>query len=260
MAAFDIESTGVDVENDRIVTASVVEVAPGRKPVIREWLANPGIDIPAEATAIHGITTEHARAHGRDPLDVCREISGVLADLVEEGKPIVIFNAPYDLTLLDRECRRYDDTHPVYGCPSLHERCEDDGLNLYVIDPLVLDREMDRWRKGSGARKLTYLCQKVYNIPLSDEDAHGSSADALAAARVAWKIAHLYPECGELKLDELQRKQAEWYERQALSLGEWLVRQGKPNDVDPSWPIRPFAEPDALLPEPERSGNRGGLL
>lgn len=260
MAAFDIESTGVDVENDRIVTASVVEVEPGRKSVIREWLVNPGIEIPAEATAIHGITTEHARRHGRPPEDVMQEISGLLADLVEEGKPIVIYNAPFDLTLLDRECRRHDDTHPVHGCPTLHERCEDDGLNLYVIDPLVLDREMDRWRKGSGTRRLTYVCQKVYNVPLSDEDAHGSSADALAAARVAWKIAHQYPECGELKLDDLQTKQAAWYKRWAQNFGEYLVRQGKPNDVDLSWPIRPFAEPDALLPSPAPMVERGGLL
>lgn len=238
MAAFDIESTGIDTDTARIVTASVVEVEPGRKPRVREWLADPGIEIPVEATAIHGITTEHARRHGRPAADVAREISGLLADLVEEGKPIVIFNAPYDLTLLDRECRRHDETDPVRGCPTLHERCEDDGLDLYVIDPLVLDRAMDPYRRGSGTRKLTYVCQQIYDITLSDEDAHGSTADALATARVAWRIAHRYPACGELGLDELQVKQAEWHREWAVNFGEWLERQGKTNDVDVSWPIR----------------------
>lgn len=247
MAAFDIESSGLDVETARIVTASVVEVEPGREPVVREWLANPGIDIPAEATAIHGITTEHAREHGQDPAKVVRDISALLADICEEGKPIVIFNAPYDLTLLDRECRRYDGVHPIHGVPTLHERCEDDGLTLNVIDPLVLDRAMDPYRRGSGTRKLTYVCQKVYNVKLSDEDAHGSTADALAAARVAWKIAHQYPECGELKLDELQTRQAEWHRLWAMNFNEYLVRQGKTGDVELDWPIRPFVAQGSLL-------------
>jgi DNA polymerase-3 subunit epsilon len=165
------------------------------------------------------------------------------------GRPIVIYNAPYDLTLFDRECRRY-------GLKTLHERCSP----IHVIDPLVLDRAMDPYRRGSGTRKLTYVCQKIYNVRLSDEDAHGSTADALAAARVAWKIARKFPECGELKLDELQAKQAEWHRTWALNFGEYLERQGKKNDVDLSWPIRPFVEPDALMPEPERPANRGGLL
>lgn len=252
MAAFDIESTGVDPETARIVTASVVEINAGQKPVVREWLANPGVDIPAEATAVHGITTEHAREHGQDPAEVARAISGLLADLVEEGKPIVIYNAPYDLTLLDRECRRYDGVHPVRGVPTLHERCEDDGLNLYVVDPLVLDRACEPRRKGAGSRKLTYICQNVYGIPLSDEDAHGSTADALATARVAWKIAHRYP-VGKLSLPELQQYQAKAHHEWAVDFESWL-RNTKRKDgataeeiaavvIERDWPLRPYVEP-----------------
>lgn len=249
MAAFDIESTGIDVETARIVTASVVEVEPGRKPVVREWLANPGVEIPKEASDIHGITTEHAREHGRPPGEVVSEIRTALDFIVFSGRPIVIYNAPYDLTLFDRECRRY-------GLAPLDELMP----RMLVVDPLVLDRAMDPYRRGSGTRKLTYVCQKVYNVALSDEDAHGSSADALAAARVAWRIARQYPECGEVKLDELQQRQAQWHRTWALNFGEYLTRQGKTNDVDPAWPIRPFVEPDALLPAPARPANLGGLL
>jgi hypothetical protein len=67
--AFDTETTGVSIETDRIVSAAAIHMADGHADTT-EWLADPGIDIPAEATAVHGITSEHARgwdeeaAHG----------------------------------------------------------------------------------------------------------------------------------------------------------------------------------------------------
>ena len=47
----------------------------GREPETLTWLVNPGIDIPAEASAIHGITTERAQAEGMDPAEAAEEIS-----------------------------------------------------------------------------------------------------------------------------------------------------------------------------------------
>jgi len=66
MVAFDLETTGVDPETARIVTATIVRIH-GAEVTSREWLVNPGVDIPAGATAIHGVTTEHARASGGFP-------------------------------------------------------------------------------------------------------------------------------------------------------------------------------------------------
>lgn len=249
MAAFDLETTGVAPETARIVTASIV-IIEGRALRPREWFVDPGIDIPLEATAVHGITTEYAREHGQPAADAVLDIAVALDEQVQAGRAIVIYNAPYDLTVLDRELRRH---------------YQADGKTLWftpmVIDPLVLDRAMEPYRKGSGTRKLTYVCNYVYGVPLSEEDAHGSAADALAAARVAWKIAHRYPDCGQLSLDELQTKQAEWHRDWANDFAEYLVRQGKPDDVDRSWPIRPFPEPQAaLIPEVEVPAHHGGLL
>ena len=65
-AAFDLETTGKDPREARIVTASIVLVDDGGTVVERyEWLADPGMDIPEEAAAIHGITTAHAQANGQ---------------------------------------------------------------------------------------------------------------------------------------------------------------------------------------------------
>lgn len=66
LAAFDTETTGVDVEQDRIVSAALIvqECAGGRVRTTR-WLVNPGIPVPAGATEVHGLTDEHLQRHGR---------------------------------------------------------------------------------------------------------------------------------------------------------------------------------------------------
>lgn len=61
LAVFDLETTGVDVTSARIVTAFVgVLSVDGTLISSRSWLADPGVEIPAGAAAIHGITTERA--------------------------------------------------------------------------------------------------------------------------------------------------------------------------------------------------------
>lgn len=227
-ASFDIESTGVNTATDRIVTASLVTIA-GGTPQVREWLVDPGVEIPAAATEVHGITTEHARAHGAPAAVAVEEIRQALVESLYAGQPLVVYNAPYDLTLLAAECDRHG-VDPLGAA----------RVPLRVVDPLVLDRAMDPYRRGAGSRRLTYVCQNVYGVPLSDEDAHGSTADALAAARVAWKIAKRYPRVGDADVDQLQAMQRDWHRAWADNFGEFLTRQGKPDDVDRSWPVRPF--------------------
>ena len=55
---FDLETTGVNVVNDRIVEISVIKVNPSGKEDSKTWLINPGIPIPNVVSAIHGITDE----------------------------------------------------------------------------------------------------------------------------------------------------------------------------------------------------------
>lgn len=66
LAAFDTETTGVDVERDRIVSAAlVVQDGPGSRPRATRWLVNPGTSVPEGATAVHGLTDEHLQLNGR---------------------------------------------------------------------------------------------------------------------------------------------------------------------------------------------------
>ena len=80
LAAFDIETTGVDPEHDRIVTAAVSVVGGDRPAEHRSWLVDPGIDIPADATSVHGITTERHKPRGDVPGEAIEEITAALAE------------------------------------------------------------------------------------------------------------------------------------------------------------------------------------
>lgn len=224
LAAFDIESTGVDPQNDRIVTATVSVVGGGAPADSTSWLADPGVEIPAGAAEVHGITTEQARAEGRPAKEVVGEIVEKLASAIADGTPVVAFNARYDLTMLDREARRH-------GIVPLTER----GHDLFVIDPLIIDKQLDRYRKGR--RTLTAVCGQ-YNVELSEVDAHAADADAISAARVAWRMGERFEEL-QVGISELHASQIIWAADQAASLEDYFRRQGKDEVVEREWPIIP---------------------
>ncbi|PWV52729.1 MULTISPECIES: exonuclease domain-containing protein [Nocardiopsis] len=222
MAAFDVETTGLDVEGDRIVTAALWRIDPTRRTKdVTTWLADPGIEIPQEATEIHGVTTEHARAQGRPAAEVVNEIAAALEEVVSDGVPVVVYNAPYDLTLLDRELALHRPDRPLTAQP-------------LVVDPLVLDKQVDTFRRGS--RKLVDVCAH-YEVPLAQEEAHGAAADALAAARLAWRIAATHPEIAAYSAEELHAAQVKWKGEQSASFQEYLRRRNPEAVVDGSWPL-----------------------
>lgn len=95
LVGFDLETTGTEPLEARIVTAAVVEVQDGEVMGQRTWLADPGIRIPAQASAVHGISSERAAAEGRPAREVAGEIAQVLAGYWARGVPVVAYNAPF---------------------------------------------------------------------------------------------------------------------------------------------------------------------
>lgn len=223
--AFDTETTGVDPHRDRIVTATICQIS-GADVYTRTWLINPGIDIPQAATDVHGITTDHAQRDGADPHTAIGDIAGVIQEAWEREYPVVAFNAAYDFTVLDSECARYGFT---FDMPS-------------VIDPFVIDKYLDRFRKGK--RTLASVCEH-YGVRL--DAAHDATQDALAAARVAWVLAQRYPVQVQIQPVNLHGNQIQWKREQAESFGAYLAKQGKPDDVARSWPIQ--ETPEGWSPE-----------
>lgn len=224
VGVFDLETTGVDVESDRVVTAYVgVLDADGRQVAARSWIADPGIAIPDGATAVHGITTEYVRTHGRPAHEVIAEVTAALRSLLAQGVPVVAYNASYDFSLLASEAARH-------GVEPLTDPAP-------VIDPLVIDKAYDRYRRG---RRTLEVVAAHYAVPL--ESAHEASSDAIAAGRVAQAIARHFPLPDTPA--QLHTRQIGWARAQAASLTEYFVSIGRldPDDaLDGSWPMRSSA-------------------
>lgn len=212
LLGFDTETTGVDVDHDRIVTAALVRRdAAGTD--VRTWLIDPGVEIPEAASAIHGITTAHAREHGAEPRDALDEIADQIADAVRDGTPIVAYNASYDLCLLEAELRRH-------RLPTVEDRMG--GALCPVIDPLVLDRAEDRYR--SGKRKLVDLCG-VYQV-VDTGSLHTADVDVVATLDVLERIVGRFPHLGDLDLVSLHDYQATAHQAWAEGFNRWRVERG----------------------------------
>ena len=230
LCAFDTETTSADPETALVVTACVVHVD-GNGVILPEaetWLIDPGCEIPAEATAVHGITTGHAREHGQLPGRALPGITGAILRSARAGLPVVAYNAPHDCTVLDRETRR-NGLDPFGG--------EFEDAKGTVVDPLVLDKALDPYRKGR--RTLEAACAH-YGVRI--DGAHDAAADAIAAARVAWKIAACYPHIARMSMTELHAFQVKAKRDQARSFQEYLRRTGSSEVIDPSWPLVPWTE------------------
>ena len=223
VGVFDLETTGVDVSRDRIVTAHVGLLdASGAVVSARDWLADPGIDIPDGAAAIHGVTTAYARAHGTTAAQVVTEVVATLRGMLDNGIPVAAYNAAYDFSLLKHEAVRHgvapiDDPSPI-------------------IDPLILDKRYDRYRPG---KRTLEVVARHYAVRL--DSAHEAASDAVAAGRVAQALAERYAAWLPPTADELHTRQVGWARAQADSLTEYFVRIGRldPEDhVDGTWPVR----------------------
>jgi DNA polymerase-3 subunit epsilon len=222
IGSYDCETTGTDPFSARLVSAAFVTTAGNRQ----EFLVNPGVEIPAEAAAVHGISTEQAREHGAAPEAALEQIAALLAAHLNQGAPLVVFNAPFDLTLLEAELRRH-------GLTPLADRV---GRIAPVIDPLVIDRKCDKWRKGP--RKLEAQCEH-YGVVI--ENAHNAFADAVAAMDVARAMAGRYPEIAESDLLALHQDQAKWKAEADAGFADYKQRKGEAFTPETGWPVRDAA-------------------
>lgn len=224
---FDTETTGVDAINDRIVTTCLVDVRPNTRPVLHRYVVDPGIDIPEQAAAVHGYTRDRAIAEAtHTPEQMLFEVTGLIAQALGHGIPVVAMNAAYDFTILEAENLR----HQV---DTLVSRLGIGRLQP-IIDPFVLDKYADRYRKGG--RKLTDLCA-TYGV--RHTGAHDSAGDALAACRMWPKI--LAKHAGKFRgqsLPALHQSQVGWRREQMDGLRAYFDKNGTEHDgCDPGWPL-----------------------
>ncbi len=160
---------------------------------------------------MHGITTERARAEGLPAAQAVPQILEAVRGILARGIGLTVYNASYDLSLLAHEARRH-------GVPAIPDPAP-------VIDPLVIDKQVDRYRKGK--RTLELACAH-YGVGL--DGAHDAAEDAIAAARLAQAIPRAYPREEPLSAMDLHRLQVQWAAAQQEDFAAYMRRT-----VDPAW-------------------------
>ena len=153
---FDLETTGINIAMDRIVEISILKIFPNGNKESKTWLVNPEIEIPKEASDIHGITNERVVT---EPTfnELAKEISKLI-----EGCDLAGFNSNrFDIPLLAEEMLRADVNF--------------DMNNRIAVDVQVIFHKKEQ-RTLTAAYK--FYCDKDLT------DAHSAEADTNATYEI----------------------------------------------------------------------------
>lgn len=231
---WDTETTAPDPTEARIVTAAFIGRGGTPADRVQTWLINPGIPIPPETTEVHGITDAMVQADGQDPKVALEELASTMARAITYGMPLVAFNTAYDWTVLHCELERN-------GLPTMYDRVGSGPLPL--VDPHVIDKQVDRYVKGTGMRKLKPTAER-YGVELTDW--HTAEADALAALLIAEAQFARYPVLAGYGPQQLYAAQQAWRAEQQSGLQKWFRTKATPEQggapdkvIDGSWPLVP---------------------
>ena len=156
IAFFDLETTGVNLNYDRIVELSVVKLFPDGRRETKTRRLNPEMPIPAGATEVHGISDADV-ANEPTFKAVARNLMGFLADCDLGGYNIGRFDVP----MLINEFRRAGLEFPMEG-----RRIVDSYIIFCNKEPRTL------------TAAYSFYCGKQL------EGAHGAEADTIAACEV----------------------------------------------------------------------------
>lgn len=214
----DAETTGISVHDDRIVQFFIgIADEAGNLVDRHEWVINPGVPVPQEAADVHGFDDAYLAEHGRDPVEALMEIRDVY--LKHRDLTWVFYNANFDLSILDAEFKR-------------HGISENFGTwardNAVLIDPLVIDRAKDKYRKG---KRTLEAVAGHYGVPFDPDAAHDALYDTKVTAKVAVKILEKYGW-------PTNQEQAACYREWAEGLETHLRKTDPDARVDREWPLR----------------------
>lgn len=153
---FDLETTGTNITHDRIVEISIVKVMPDGTDTERTRRINPGMPIPAEATAVHHITDADV---ANEPS--FKQIAKSLAEMFKDCD-IAGFNSNrFDIPLLLEEFNRA-------------------GINLDLSRTRFIDVQTIFHKKEQRTLSAAYRFYCGKNL----DDAHSASADTRATYEV----------------------------------------------------------------------------
>lgn len=200
----DTETTGVDPIRDRVVELAAVQFRGGEVQRRMGMLIQPGVPIPEEATAVHGIRDEDVA--GSPTLAQVQE--RFLAH-VRAAEVLVGYNWPFDAAFLEA---------------AMGEGWREAIEGKPVIDALVVVRfdQVGRYWKGAGRHKLESAARQL-GVEWEGR-AHRASADCVVTCRVLWKLREHLPS-DPRQADALVRSERE---RQQKAFEAW--RSAHPRD------------------------------
>jgi len=153
---FDLETTGINIASDRIVEISILKIFPNGNKESKTWLVNPEIEIPKEASDIHGITNEKVVTEPTFK-ELAKEVSALI-----EGCDLAGFNSNrFDIPLLAEEMLRAE--------------VDFDMKNRVAVDVQVIYHKKEQ-RTLSAAYK--FYCNEDL------KDAHSAEADTNATYEI----------------------------------------------------------------------------
>lgn len=163
---FDLETTGINISKDRIVEISYLKVYPNGDEEIKTRRVNPEMPIPAEATAVHGITDEDVAE-----CPTFKTLAKSLATQIE-GCDLAGYNSNrFDIPLLAEEFLRAD--------------VDIDLSKRKFVDVQTIFHKLEQ-RTLSAAYK--FYCDKTL------EDAHSAEADTRATYEILKSQLDRYPD------------------------------------------------------------------
>ncbi len=230
IAGFDLETTGVRVGSDRMVSACVARGGTGD--LIREWLANPGIPIPAEASSIHGITDEIA-ASGRPLKEVAAEVADELYQCWAQGYTVAVFNGRFDFGILASALPGFEVRGPVIDGFAVERRIGRGIRNRETQTKLEVGNIAGRKGLvvlGGGGKRSLSLMSTCQRYGVDHPNPHQAAGDAVATIGVVQAQARRWPWLAAMTTTELVQAQQHWHHSRARRRrtaddagGDWLI-------------------------------------
>lgn len=236
VVVFDTETSGIDVFNDRILTCHVAryEMTSDKFELEQsyDWIIDPGIEVPKEASDVNGLTTEYIRENGRKDWDAA--IHEIWEQVICGGDKIIsAYNLPFDMTMLASESLRAGNYKgDILDSLGFRDAYIPEDVPVF-FDSLVYDKATDKYRKGS--RKLMDVA-KHHGIEVDETMLHEARYDVHITAQLTYKFLDEWFRSRKTT-EELKRLMRSEKFKQAKSLQEYFRKTDPEAVVDGGFPI-----------------------
>lgn len=230
--AFDTETTGLDFSEDRIIEAAIAVFVKSQHVWSFNWLLNTKIESKPDAVKVHGITDQERWDTGIDSKEVMLHLAAMFRRMTRYNSPLVVFNSPFDMTMLRRE---FALTKTAYTL---------DGLK--IIDPLVIDRHYQKNVPVFTAPHMRQISMAARYGLIAPT--HRALDDAICAGNIAIAQSLHHAGIRNVPTSQLVEKQERWFEEFAQKVRSFGAKKAISFSL-PAWPFGDMEESQENVPE-----------